>query len=239
MTKKILKKIEGSSFLLLMKNKKIKMKKPIICSNNIKNKIFLEFLKDFRKICPHARYIKGKLKNNFLPSIRYFLNPGENQVVFFFEYKKKKNCLWIVNFPTDPLFCFEIENILQSKHFFFLGNILKWARPLILFDTYFGKKPHLKIIKKTFEYFFSIKNHSKNILSITDHVLSFCFFQNKIWFRVFQIKFSKTKVNGKNKKIDQLIEVGPRMTLIPIRGWSNSNKENLIYDSTVFKTLLY
>ena len=230
---------KGSSFLFLIKNKKIKMRKPIICANNIKNNNFLGFLEDFRKICPHARFIKGKLRNNFLPSIKYFLSHEENQVVFFFEYKKKKNCLWIANFPNDPLFCFEIENILQFKHFFFLGNILKWARPLILFDTYFEKKPHLKIIKRIFECFFSIKNRSKNILALIDHVLSFCFFQNKIWFRVFQIKFSKIKINGKNRKIDQLIEVGPRMTLIPKRGWSNSNKENLIYDSTVFNTLFY
>mmetsp|Transcript_8358 Transcript_8358/g.19434 ORF Transcript_8358/g.19434 Transcript_8358/m.19434 type:complete len:96 (-) Transcript_8358:1151-1438(-) len=91
------------------------------------------------------------------------------------------------------------------------------------------------MIKQIFQNFFFLKTKHRKILPFVDHVISFCNYQNKIWLRIFQINFSRKENIHSSYKIEHLIEIGPRLSLNPIRGWSDLKKNYLIYDSTVFK----
>lgn len=219
---------------ILSKEKFIIEKHPILIYNIDQKKKNFKMVKEFKKIAPHAKLLKEKMRKNFFVDFSSFLDHDKKQVLFFFEFKKKENYLWICKMPRDPLFSLIVKSVKKSEMFYFLGRCAKWSKPMILFDSNFEKKPHLLLIKKILENFFFLKSMNKKILPYTDQALSFCYFNNKIWLRNFQINFSKEKGCKKNKNIDQLIEIGPRITLKPLRGWADFRKKNLIYDSSVF-----
>jgi len=69
------------------------------------------------------------------------------------------------------------------------GNNLKYSRPFLSFDAAFENPdmPHLQLAKELLSHTFNTpKNHPKSKPFI-DHVLSFNYFDGRIWFRNYQI----------------------------------------------------
>lgn len=211
-------------------------KKPVIsCNIRKKNKNY-EIVANFQSIAPHSIFFQKQVRKRFFQNLFSTISNKFPRVVLFFDFngKRKRKNLWITTMPNEPLFFLRIENIKISTSLNFFGNHIKWAKPILLFDIEFDTRPHLKIIKKILQQFFCLKTKNKNILPYTDHVISLCFYNRKIWFRNFQINFSKNKKSSTYRAVDQLIETGPRMTLLPVRGWSDFTQNQLIYDSTIF-----
>ena len=67
------------------------------------------------------------------------------------------------------------------------------------------------------------KNHPKSKPFI-DHVISFNYFDGKIWFRNYQVLNQDEKMFRATDDIDKLvlIEIGPRFTMTPIKAFEES-----------------
>jgi ribosome biogenesis protein BRX1 len=202
---------------------------------NLRKKNKIKFLiNDFIRLAPHSKKRKIKKKKKNFDFIKFMIKKKKYFSFFFFEYIKKKNInyIWMSIFPSNPLMQIEINDFKSLEKLSFLGNCCRWSHPLISFDIFFKKKPHLNIFKKIITAFFSSKNNDKRVEPFLDHIISLCWLNNKIWFRVYQIIYSKKNKN-KNILIDQLVEIGPRIILNILKIWSNIEKKNCIYDSFV------
>ena len=84
--------------------------------------------------------------------------------------------------------------------------------------------PYLQLAKELLSHCFNTpKNHPKSKPFI-DHVISFNFYDDKIWFRHYQILNENEKQFTADDDIDKLlmIEIGPRFTMNPIKAFEGS-----------------
>lgn len=106
------------------------------------------------------------------------------------------------------------------------GNNLKYSRPLLSFDGSFSDErlPHLHLAKELLSHCFNApKNHPKSKPFI-DHVISFNYYDGRIWFRHYQILNQHEEKFTAEDDIDKLvlIEVGPRFAMNPIKAFEGS-----------------
>jgi len=104
------------------------------------------------------------------------------------------------------------------------GNCLQYSRPLLSFDAAFDTEPHLKLAKEMFTQVFNTpKNHPKSKPFI-DHVLSFNYLNGSVYFRCYQICNQEETMFTEKCDVEKLtlIEIGPRMTLQPIKMFNES-----------------
>lgn len=112
------------------------------------------------------------------------------------------------------------------------GNSLLGSRPILHFDKNFDDQPHLKVIKEVFKQVFATpKDHPKS-KPFSDHVFSFFVLDDKIWFRNYQMVDKLT--SKKNKTEKQLVEIGPRFILDPVRIIDGSFEGDVIYNNDDF-----
>jgi ribosome biogenesis protein BRX1 len=93
--------------------------------------------------------------------------------------------MWLAKSPSGPAFKYSVQNIHSTSELKLTGNCLKYSRPLLSFDGAFDdpSQPFLQLTKELLSHVFNTpKNHPKSKPFI-DHVLSFKYFQGKIWFR--------------------------------------------------------
>lgn len=134
--------------------------------------------------------------------------------------------MWFSKSPSGPAFKFSLSNIHAMEELKLTGNCLKFSRPLVSFDGSFDdpEQPHLQLCKEILSHTFNTpKNHPKSKPFI-DHVISFNYFGGKIWFRNYQILNQDEKMFKSTDDIDKLvlIEIGPRFSLTPIKGFDGS-----------------
>jgi ribosome biogenesis protein BRX1 len=115
------------------------------------------------------------------------------------------------------------------------GNALLGSRPLLTFDTAFEEHTHLKLIKKMFiQVWGTPKGHPKSKPFI-DRVMSFYFADGKIWCRNYQLadeadtKKQEIAALHRGEDLVQLIEIGPRFVITPIRIFDGSFGGQTLY----------
>lgn len=227
-------KIIGEILEKFLSFKKYFQKCPIlIVKLSSKNRISF-IIKDLIDLAPHSKLIKIKNQKNFFKEYIHFKKNREKKTIIYIETKKKKAGMWLMNFSNGPLVQISFVDIASCKKFNFFGNCNKWSIPLLSFDKSFLYQPHLSLVKKIFIQFFSSKRYDTRAEILLDHVISFCFYNSKIWIRVYQINYKKKKIKD-NVHFEQLIEIGPRLVLQLQRIWADLKRKNLIYDSTILK----
>lgn len=122
---------------------------------------------------------------------------------------------------------------------------MKGSRPLLQFDAAFDTTPHLALLKEMMiQVFGSPKGHPKTKPFI-DHVFSFFYADNKIWFRNYQIVYPQQAAaavaastpSGAEPLANAdpvLVEIGPRFVLAPIRIFESSFGGAVLWDSPSF-----
>jgi ribosome biogenesis protein BRX1 len=110
----------------------------------------------------------------------------------------------------------------------FFGNYVKQSKPIVVFNQDFDEKPHLSVFKYLITDIFSSNYEGGSSESILDHVMSFVYYNSRIWLRVYQIKYLKNLPNIRKKFI--LLEIGPRITCLLSKAWSNYLKNEIIFD---------
>ena len=147
-----------------------------------------------------------------------------NNCMFFEQRKQKDLFMWLSKSPVGPSAKFLITNIHTSDELKLTGNCLKFSRPILSFDAEFDTAPHLRLIKELLlQTFNTPKNHPKSKPFI-DHVLSFKMHDNRVWFRAYQIMNQHEEKFTEKDDIEKLvlIEIGPRMTMQPIKIFNDS-----------------
>jgi len=110
------------------------------------------------------------------------------------------------------------------------GNCLKGSRPFLLFDSAFDSSPHMKLLKEMFIQAFGTPLGHLKSKPCLDHIMSFYFLNDKIWFRNYQVV--ETDI-GKKKDVS-LSEIGPRFCLDPVVIFEGSFGGQVIYENPSF-----
>jgi len=149
--------------------------------------------------------------------------------------KRQDMFIWISKIPNGPSIKFQVTNAHTMSELKFSGNCLKGSRPLVHFDGNFDSEPHLKIIKEMLAQVFSTPNMHPKSKPFIDHIINFYYCDGRIWFRNYQIteEYNPEK-EGRNKIDRELVEIGPRFVLKPIKILSGSFFGARLYDNPTF-----
>jgi ribosome biogenesis protein BRX1 len=151
----------------------------------------------------------------------------------YFEMRRHDELyMWLSKTPNGPSIKMLVLNVHTMEELRMTGNHLKGSRPLLSFDSSFDQVPYLKLIKEMLMLIFNApKGHPKS-KPFFDHIFSFSLIDNRIWFRNYQIL--EEGQSSKNSSSFTLIEVGPRLTLWPVRIFSHSFGGSTLYLDSKF-----
>lgn len=85
---------------------------------------------------------------------------------------------------------------------------------MLSFDATFEQEPHLRLMRELFSTIFSIPKGHPGSKPFHDHVMSFTCVQGKVVVRHYQVL---PPLHDKKREEESLVEIGPRLTLVPIR----------------------
>lgn len=128
------------------------------------------------------------------------------------------------------LLCIAVHTMAELK---LSGNHLKYARPVLSFDAAFDELPHLQVMKEMFVQTFAAPRRHHKVKPFFDHVMSFTVADNRIWIRNYQVLPNPDKKKAASSDVT-LVEVGPRVTLNPIKMFAGSFGGPVIYDNPTF-----
>jgi ribosome biogenesis protein BRX1 len=184
-------------------------------------------MEDIRNLMPHAKSDTKLDRKDKLFVINEVCEMKNCKKCIFFEAKKKMDLyMWLSCTPRGPSAKFLVENVHTMLELKMTGNCLKWSRPLLSFDPAFDAEPHYQLLKEVFIQTFSTPNYHPRSKPFIDHVLTFSIADNRIWFRNFQI----IEENA------ELVEIGPRMVLNPIRIFRGSFGGETIYQNPHYQS---
>lgn len=168
---------------------------------------------NLRTLLPHSKPDVKMEKKDPLYAINDICEMKNCNKCVYFEARRKKDLyMWVSDVPDGPSAKFLVENVHTMEELKLTGNCLQGSRALLSFDESFGTLPHLKLMKELFTQTFGTPYHHPKSQPFIDHVFTFAYVDNKIWFRCYQI----VEEDG------SLAEMGPRFVLNPICVLANS-----------------
>jgi len=187
-------------------------------------------MNDIRTLLPHSKRESKYDTRKHIKEINELCElAGCNNCVYF-EKQESKYFLWVARVPYGPSAKFYISDAHSMTETKLTGNCLKGSRPFLLFDSVFNSSPHMKLLKEMFiQAFGTPLGHLKSKPCI-DHIMSFYFLNDKIWFRNYQIVEADM---GKKKDVS-LTEIGPRFCLDPVVIFEGSFGGQVIYENPTF-----
>ncbi|KAL0206328.1 hypothetical protein P9112_001635 [Eukaryota sp. TZLM1-RC] len=214
---------------------------------------YRHLMHDLTKLLPHHKSEPKLDKKQPFSSIAEIAESRNCTGALFFEVRKKQDCyLWMSVTPNGPCAKFHVLNVHTMDELKLTGNSLLFSRPILHFDGAFDSTPQYRLLKEMFTHVFrSPKDHHK-VKPFVDHVLGFYIVDNKIWFRNFQI-VDKTLTNDvitasevaneaavssevQGRTDMELVEIGPRMVLNPIRIFEGAFSGSTIFKNDSFVT---
>jgi len=180
-------------------------------------------MKDVRELLPHSRK-DVKFDTRLMNQINEVCDmKGCNNCLFFDSRKRNDLYLWISKTPNGPSVKFHVTNVHTMSELKFTGNCLNGSRPLVHFDGNFDSEPHLKLMKELLAQVFTTPNMHPKSKPFIDHIFNFYYCDGRIWFRNYQVleEFNPDS-SGRNKIDRELVEIGPRFVLNPIKILSGS-----------------
>jgi hypothetical protein len=149
----------------------------------------------------------------------------------YFETKKNQDLyMYLGKAPHGPSVKFHVVNVHTMDELKLTGNCMLGSRPVLNFDARFDTEPHLQLLKAILgDAFGTPRGHPKS-KPFVDRVMSFFAVKNTIWIRNYQIVDKSER--GSNDV--SLVEIGPRMVLIPVRIFSGSLGGATLYQNPTF-----
>ncbi|XP_022212824.1 ribosome biogenesis protein BRX1 homolog [Drosophila obscura] len=172
-------------------------------------------MRDIKTLMPHHRAESKMERAKTLSVVNEMCEMKHCNKAMLFEGRRKRDLyMWVSNTvgSEGPSAKFLIENIHTMAELKMTGNCLKGSRPLLSFDSKFDELPHLKLLKELFVQTYSVPHHHPKSQPFVDHVFTFTYLDNRIWFRNFQIL---SEDGG-------LSEVGPRYVMNPVKIFDGS-----------------
>jgi len=171
---------------------------------------------------PHAKADTKMEKKEPLPAINEICDMKHCNKCLFFETRKKQDVyLWMANVPDGPSAKFLVENVHTMEELKLTGNCLKGSRAILSFDSSFESQAHLILLKELLTQIFGTPYHHPKSQPFIDHVFTFSFLDNRIWFRNYQI----------TEEDASLAEIGPRFVLNPICIFEGSFRGDKLWEN--------
>ena len=187
---------------------------------------------DIHHLLPHSKKEAKIDKNNVIQSIAELCNIHSARSFLYFEARRDGELfLFLGRYPNGPTVKFRVLNVHTSNELNLIGNCIQGSRHVLSFDHSFTDEPQLKMIKELFIHSFNVPKHHPKSLPCVDHVLSFLYSDNKIWFRNYQIK--NHYQNGEVSKTD-LLEIGPRFVLETVLIFDGSMSGQILFKNETF-----
>ncbi|KAH8286881.1 hypothetical protein KR018_004105 [Drosophila ironensis] len=181
-------------------------------------------MRDIKTLMPHHRPESKMERSKTLSVVNEMCEMKHCNKAMLFEGRRKRDLyMWLANTTgaAGPSAKFLIENIHTMAELKMTGNCLRGSRPLLSFDSKFDELAHLKLLKELFVQTFSVPNHHPKSQPFVDHVYTFTYLDNRIWFRNFQIL---SEDGG-------LSEVGPRYVMNPVKIFEGSFTGKSIWEN--------
>ena len=170
----------------------------IVCSRGV-NHVQRDLANDLCALLPHAKKeVKIERKGAFEELMELCQMRSCNNFIYFESRKRKHLYLWIGRAPNGPSYQFYVPNsmdkinitpiVIPSDELKLTGNCIKGSRPILSFDGAFDKELYLNLFKEMAVNTFGTPNFHPQSKPFVDHVFSFNFYDNRIWFRNYQVK---------------------------------------------------
>jgi ribosome biogenesis protein BRX1 len=145
-------------------------------------------MKDMQRMFPHS-VTEPKLdsKSRITAVSEICQSRGCTGCVFFEVRKRTDLYVWMSLSPTGPTAKFQVYNIHTMEELQLTGNHMLNSRPIITFDASFDLLPHLSVLKELFTQLFAPPSRHPKLIPYVDHVYSFFYADEKIWFRHYQV----------------------------------------------------
>jgi ribosome biogenesis protein BRX1 len=147
----------------------------------------------------------------------------------FLEARKRSDLyMWGSKTPNGPSVKFLVSNVNTMDELRLTGNAMMGSRPLLSFDRIFDCQPHYQLLRAILTDIFSTPRGHPKSKPFIDRVMSFHVTDGRIWVRNFQVldvmAGARTDNRGNRAGVEtaQLIEIGPRFVLTPIRIFAGS-----------------
>ncbi|GJP74128.1 hypothetical protein CLOP_g4760 [Closterium sp. NIES-67] len=200
---------------------------------------YRHLMEDIVSLLPHSKkepkvdVARGRLLNEALSEL---MDLRSCSLCLFFEMRKQRDLyLWLSKGPAGPSVKFLVSAVHTMEELKLTGNHLKGSRPFLTFSPSFDRLPFLSLLKELFiQTFATPKGHRKS-KPFYDHVLTFTYLDNRIWFRNYQMCIPGAEGASKIDEITMekmsLVEVGPRFCLNPIRVFSGTFGGPTLYEN--------
>ncbi len=142
-----------------------------------------------------------------------------NECRYFIHLEEKKDESYL--YMADKEGCgiqFLVLNVHTLEELKFNGNCIKHSRMILSFSDKFDT-PELQLTKHMLSKIFEVPKVGKTKPFI-DHLMHFNICDGKIWIRHFEMKGG-----------EKLIEIGPRVTLWPLRVFAGPCKGEVLYSN--------
>ncbi|RLN94717.1 hypothetical protein BBJ28_00006178 [Nothophytophthora sp. Chile5] len=201
---------------------------------------YRHLLDDFRKLLPHhKREVKLDAKDTLHVVNEIAEIKGCNTTIFLEARKRQDLYMWVSRVGTGPSAKFLVQNgeSSSSSDSFCSRCLATSSRPLLSFDKSFDEAPHLQIVKKLFTQVWGTPKAHPKSKPFIDRVMSFYYADGKVWCRNYQIadEADSKKVEQaalhRGEDLVQLIEIGPRFVITPIRIFDGSFGGQTLYQN--------
>ncbi|KAJ8601046.1 hypothetical protein CTAYLR_004498 [Chrysophaeum taylorii] len=169
---------------------------------------------DVAKLLPHHKKESKVDAKKDLRSLNELAELGSCNGVVYFEARKHALYLWISR-RNGPAAKFGVLNVHTTDELRLTGNCALGSRPLLCFHNF---RDDVVIFKHLLAITFGTPRGHPKSKPFFDHCLSFSMLDGKIWLRHYQTTSD-----------DQLVEIGPRFVLDPIRVLAGSFSGSTIY----------
>lgn len=193
---------------------------------------YRHLLEDLKMLIPHHKKdnkldTKGDIKVvNEIAEMK-----SCNQVIYLETRKHQDLYMYLGQSPNGPSVKFHVVNVHTTDELKLTGNCMLGSRPILNFDNTFDTKPHWQLLKGLLaDAFGTPRGHPKS-KPFVDRVMSFFVVKGSIWVRNYQIIDKSDREDGKST---HLVEIGPRMVLIPIRIFNGSMGGATLYQNQAF-----
>ncbi|KAA0154022.1 hypothetical protein FNF29_02645 [Cafeteria roenbergensis] len=214
----------------------------VLCTRGI-NSRYRHLMEDLRAMIPHHKKdSKLDIKDELRVVSEIAEINGCNGCVFLEGRKHRDLFLWIGRTPAGPSVKFHVVNVHTMDELRLTGNCLRGSRPLLSFDAAFEAEPHWQLMKELLTQTFGTPRGHPKSQPFHDHVYSFSVCDGRIWFRHYQIldhakeTKARTRMEARGEMPTELVEIGPRFVLNPVRAFEGAFGGRVIWSNPTFVT---
>jgi ribosome biogenesis protein BRX1 len=205
----------------------------IIASRGI-NARYRHLLEDLKKLIPHHKKDNKLDTKGNIHAVNEIAEVNSCNQILYLECRKRQDLyMHLSRTPQGPSVKFHVVNIHTMDELKLTGNCMIGSRPLLNFDNKFNTNPHMRLLKTLLTDAFGTPNGHPKSKPFVDRIMCFFVVKNNIWVRNYQM-LDKSDIEKKGDTNTSLIEIGPRMVLIPIRIFSGSLGGATLYQNGAF-----